>query len=1284
LVYNLEIDATGLNSGLYPRELIINSNDTINPIVTIPYALIVDGNPEINLSLSSLDYGSILVNDDSTQLFTVKNYGCDTLFVTDITSSLPQFTADTTNFSILPGDSLNVNVLFIPTESVTYNGTLTIVNNDAEQTIDLTGIGVASAQVEVVPDTIELTVIGCDVIQNETITINNTGTATLNWGISTYLQDQIVTTMAAGNSQNGNMFDVYAKQSINIESFEINTTDPGSYTIEVYYKVGTYVGSETTAGDWTLFGTTTVTGLGTGNFTLVDFGKALMIPSGETYGIYITTTDGGNINYTNGANTYSDDNITITTGVGKSYPFGGTYTPRTWNGRITYSIGVEWVDFTPAAGAIEPGSSTNVNVEINTTGLVEGEYNGLFQVNSNDPANPSINVPILLEVQGVPQIEISVDSINFGDVFKGDKKLQTISVINTGCDTLFVANITNSILEFSVDNTLFEVLPKDTLELQVTFAPSAVEAYIDTLVIINDDEEIKIPVKGNGTGAPEITISPLSFDVTANGCDVVQTLPLTIYNTAGLADLNYDIAESNEYYFISNINYTNTGENTTHTFTDLSINTYEITLEITLNGDYTSPDEYADLYVDGDFIGRINETTFPDGTDFTRSFNFSGTQVEQWVADNEIIVVVDNSDEVNPGYGLDYNKVEFYGSSYKAFVSGTITPGGNKVEDIEFDATGLNSGVYLQEFKVFSNDPLNPSITVPYTLTVNGTPEISLSSTIIDFNEIYDGLTTTRNLTVTNNGCDTLFVTDIFSDTLAYYPDITSFELLPGESTDVVITFAPTVVGTIPGVLTIINNDEEKVVNLSGISIAAGTPLIQTNVNQFDFGDVYLGQISDEEEYIVSGSGLTENISISVPYGFQISTSSSTGFANSLTLMQVGGNVSATTIYVRFVPTSKSVYNESILHISAGATQRIISITGEGIVPAEINTSKQKLVFENVYNGFMSTEQNYTISADGLSQNLVVTAPNGFVISKTTGSGFTNVLNFEPVSGIISTSNVYVKFAPNSPVAYDENLVHTSAGATSINVNVTGTSLENYLVTFNVNDGTNPIDGAVINIDGHDITTAGGGIASINLLVGNYIYSVTSAGYDNYSDTVIVVDQNVTEGVVLELTTYDVQFVVTSGANPIIGATVTLAGYGSQLTSTSGLAIFTDVAPASSIAYTVTATGYTNANGSVAVVNTNVTQNVSMTLSTSVDEEIGDQIKVDVFPNPFTNSISIKSTIGINQLVITNIIGQKVMEINLNGSISETIQTSDFSNGVYFITATTIDENVVKMKMVKE
>jgi hypothetical protein len=42
------------------------------------------------------------------------------------------------------------------------------------------------------------------------------------------------------------------------------------------------------------------------------------------------------MHYTNGANIYSNADLTITTGVGKQYPFGSTFTPRTWNGRIHY------------------------------------------------------------------------------------------------------------------------------------------------------------------------------------------------------------------------------------------------------------------------------------------------------------------------------------------------------------------------------------------------------------------------------------------------------------------------------------------------------------------------------------------------------------------------------------------------------------------------------------------------------------------------------------------------------------------------------------------------------------------------------------------------------------------------------------------------------------------------------------------------------------------------------------------------------------------------------------
>ena len=80
--------------------------------------------------------------------------------------------------------------------------------------------------------------------------------------------DTLKTTFAGGNGLDGNMFDITALSSIVINAFEGNITGNGN--IEIYYKTGTFVGSEATAAAWTLIGSTMVTSAGAGVPTLIN------------------------------------------------------------------------------------------------------------------------------------------------------------------------------------------------------------------------------------------------------------------------------------------------------------------------------------------------------------------------------------------------------------------------------------------------------------------------------------------------------------------------------------------------------------------------------------------------------------------------------------------------------------------------------------------------------------------------------------------------------------------------------------------------------------------------------------------------------------------------------------------------------------------------------------------------------------------------------------------------------------------------------------------------------
>ncbi|MDP3914232.1 MAG: C10 family peptidase [Bacteroidota bacterium] len=127
--------------------------------------------------------------------------------------------------------------------------------------------------------------------------------------------------------------------------------------------------------------------------------------------------------------------------------------------------------------------------------------------------------------------------------------------------------------------------------------------------------------------------------------------------------------------------------------------------------------------------------------------------------------------------------------------------------------------------------------------------------------------------------------------------------------------------------------------------IASSTPTITISATSLpDCGDVSVGQNSIPQSYIVSGSYLLSNITISAPSGFQISTSSSSGFGSTLTLVQSGVTVSGTPIYVRFSPSSTGVQSGNISHTSTGAIARYISVSGKGSItctPVNITTQPQ-------------------------------------------------------------------------------------------------------------------------------------------------------------------------------------------------------------------------------------------------------------------------------------------------------------------------------------------------------
>jgi hypothetical protein len=60
--------------------------------------------------------------------------------------------------------------------------------------------------------------------------------------------------------------------------------------------------------------------------------------------------------------------------------------------------------------------------------------------------------------------------------------------------------------------------------------------------------------------------------------------------------------------------------------------------------------------------------------------------------------------------------------------------------------------------------------------------------------------------------------------------------------------------------------------------------------------------------------------------------------------------------------------------------------------------------------------------------------------------------------------------------------------------------------------------------------------------------------------------------------------------------------------------------------------------------------------------------KIQVFPNPFRNQLTIRNIENIERVVISNVVGISVKDIRLNNEAIHTISTDDLAKGVYLIT----------------
>ena len=150
----------------------------------------------------------------------------------------------------------------------------------------------------------------------------------------------LTTTFADNNGSYGNFFKIQALQDLFVTGFTINSSSSGTGTVKVYAKDGDYVGFEGNQAAWTLIYEKSVSSPGA-NTDLGKLDLALLVPANSFKSFHVWNSLG--VRYTNGSgegNVFSQTpgEIIFYEGKGAGGEFGGTFSPRVWNGEIEYGF----------------------------------------------------------------------------------------------------------------------------------------------------------------------------------------------------------------------------------------------------------------------------------------------------------------------------------------------------------------------------------------------------------------------------------------------------------------------------------------------------------------------------------------------------------------------------------------------------------------------------------------------------------------------------------------------------------------------------------------------------------------------------------------------------------------------------------------------------------------------------------------------------------------------------------------------------------------------------------
>lgn len=205
---------------------------------------------------------------------------------------------------------------------------------------------------------------------------------------------------------------------------------------------------------------------------------------------------------------------------------------------------------------------------------------------------------------------------------------------------------------------------------------------------------------------------------------------------------------------------------------------------------------------------------------------------------------------------------------------------------------------------------------------------------------------------------------------------------------------------------------QNEELQLEGVIQAAGTPTISVTPFSLAGFTQYLGTPSAEQTITVSGIDLDANIDLSlVGTDFEMSLTSGGTFSQTLELIETGGEVSATPIYVRLNGSALNAnVTDQITLSSTGALNQTVNLSGEIIASPALSTSVAELTGFFQVIGTPSINQSFNVSGIDLLNDVAIEVTSGdYEIADNTGGPWGTTLSYSQSNGELVATAVFVR-----------------------------------------------------------------------------------------------------------------------------------------------------------------------------------------------------------------------------------------------------------------------------------